>query len=237
MIASSRHDAVVRIEIQRHDRRNALNTALCDALRAEVESAASHARCLVLHGQGSSFCAGADLNDVYGEEFRTALYTMLESLRRVQVPVIAAVNGPAIGAGTQLAMACDLRVADADARFAVPTARNGMAVDAWTIRRLRALAGGGPAARMMLAAQTLEATSAVQCGLADRIGTVDDAMAWAHELSALAPLAVAYNKMVLNETAGDAAIEAEFSRLWSSHDVQEAAQARKDNRAPEFLGE
>ncbi|WP_243697325.1 enoyl-CoA hydratase-related protein, partial [Aeromicrobium phragmitis] len=71
-----------------------------------------------------------------------------------------------------LAIACDLRVADATARFAIPTAKNGMAVDAWTIRTLGKLAGMGPARRLMLAADALDSDAALACGLVDRAGTV-----------------------------------------------------------------
>src|SRR5699024_6003921 len=131
------------IEIRRHERRNALNLQLCRDLKQEVETVATDARCIVITGQGTSFCAGADLDGVYGPEFIDALYSMLYTLCSVPVPVIAAVNGPAIGAGTQLAIACDIRICAPTARFAIPTARNGMAVDPWTIRRLRDLVGSG----------------------------------------------------------------------------------------------
>src|SRR5699024_3413693 len=179
---------VARIDIRRHERRNALNTQLCRSLESQAQTAADTARCIVITGQGPAFCAGADLDGVYGSEFIDALYGMLHGLQTLPIPVIAAVNGPAIGAGTQLAMACDVRVCDAGARFAVPTARNGMAVDAWTIRRLRDLPGAGTAARLMLLAETIDVDEAISCGLAQRRGTVDDAMRLAHDVAAYAPL-------------------------------------------------
>ena len=184
------------------------------------------------------FCSGADLGGVYGPEFLEALYGMLHHLTRVPVPIIAAVNGPAIGAGTQLAIACDLRVADATATFAVPTAKNGMAVDAWTIRTLAQLAGTGPARRLMLAAESLDRDEALACGLADRAGTLDDAIAWAHEIATLAPLTLAHNKLILNGLGpdDDAAIEASFEAVWASDDVREAAAARAEKRPPVFKG-
>ena len=91
---------------------------------------------------------------------------------RLEVPTVAAVNGPAIGAGTQLALACDLRVADERATFGVPTPRNGMAVDAWTIRTLQTVAGGGLARRLLIAAEIVDRDVALQHGLADRPGTL-----------------------------------------------------------------
>ena len=240
MIATSRDDGsdVVVIELQREDRRNALDLELCRAIHATADAAvADGARVIVVTGQGSAFCSGADLGGVYGPDFLEALYGMLHHLTRLPVPLIAAVNGPAIGAGTQLAMACDLRVVDETAKFAVPTARNGLAVDAWTIRTLGDLAGTGRARRLMLAAESLGRDEALACGLADRAGTVDDAIAWAHEIAAFAPLTLAHNKLVLNgSSADDAAIEKSFADVWASDDVQEAALARTERRAPVFRG-
>ena len=240
MIATSRDAGsdVVVIELQREDRRNALDLELCRAIHATADAAvADGARVIVVTGQGSAFCSGADLGGVYGPDFLEALYGMLHHLTRLPVPLIAAVNGPAIGAGTQLAMACDLRVVDETAKFAVPTARNGLAVDAWTIRTLSDLAGAGRARRLMLAAESLGRDEALACGLADRAGTLDDAIAWAHEIAAFAPLTLAHNKLVLNgSSADDAAIEKSFADVWASDDVQEAALARTERRAPVFRG-
>lgn len=235
-LVSSRVGDVVVLELHREERRNALDVAQCRAILAAAEEAvAGGARALVVTGAGSSFCSGADLTGVYGEEFLQALYGMLHGLTRLPVPIVAAVNGPAVGAGTQLALACDLRVAGATASFAVPTARNGMAVDAWTIRTLAAVAGGGPARRLMLAAESLDRDQALACGLADRAGTLDDAVGWAHEIAALAPLALAHNKLVLNG-GDDDEIGATFAACWASNDVREAAQARAEKRKPVFTG-
>ena len=238
MIASTRDGDVVLLELQREDRRNALNLELCRAIHTAVDEAVdAGARVIVITGRGSAFCSGADLGGVYGPEFLEALYGMLHHLAKVPVPIIAAVNGPAIGAGTQLAIACDLRVADESATFAVPTARNGMAVDAWTIRTLAQLAGAGPARRLMLAAETFDRETALSCGLADRPGTLADARAWAQEIALLAPLTLAHNKLVLNGSReDDPAIEASFAAVWASEDVREAATARAEKRTPVFEG-
>ena len=121
VLGVTRDRDVVVLELQREERRNALNLELCQEIHAAVDAAVDGgARSIVVTGQGSVFCSGADLGGVYGPEFLEALYGMLHHLTRVPVPIVAAVNGPAIGAGTQLAMACDLRVADESARFAVP---------------------------------------------------------------------------------------------------------------------
>ncbi|MGA9102568.1 enoyl-CoA hydratase [Aeromicrobium sp.] len=237
MLGVTRDRDVVVLELQREERRNALNLELCQEIHAAVDAAVDGgARSIVVTGQGSVFCSGADLGGVYGPEFLEALYGMLHHLTRVPVPIVAAVNGPAIGAGTQLAMACDLRVAAESARFAVPTAKNGMAVDAWTVRTLAQLAGTGPARRLMLAAESLDRDDALACGLADRAGTLDDAIAWAHEIATLAPLSLAHNKLILNG-ATDAEADESFRAVWASEDVREAALARDEKRAPDFKGQ
>jgi enoyl-CoA hydratase len=232
----SRDGHVTLLTLRREERRNALNLDLCRAINESAQRAVDGgSRVIVITGAGSAFCSGADLGGVYGPEFLEALYGMLHGLTKLPVPVIAAVNGPAIGAGTQLALACDLRVADASARFAVPTAKNGMAVDGWTIRTLAALAGTGRARRLMLAAESLDRNEAVAAGLVDRAGTLDEALAWADEIAQLAPLAIAHNKLVLNG-GDDEAVSASFEAVWASADVREAAAARDEKRPPVFDG-
>jgi enoyl-CoA hydratase len=248
MIDSTSRGRVAVITLERREKRNALNIALCEQLRDAVRAAlAAGARALVITGAGTSFCAGADLDAVYSAEFRDALYGMLHTVADAPVPVVAAVNGPAIGAGTQLAMAADLRVAGPAAVFAIPTARNGLAVDPWTIRRLAHLAGGGTARAVMLACAQLDAGQAVACGLADRSGDVEDAVAWAADMAELAPLSIAYSKQVLNamvpaasdgspDPNSEKALLRAFEACWSSEDVAEARRARAERRAPRFEG-
>lgn len=169
---------------------------------------------------------------------------MLRSIIDAPVPVVAAVNGPAIGGGTQLAMATDLRVVAPGAVFAIPTAKLGLAVDPWTIRRLAQLAGHGPARQLLLACEDLDADGALACGLADRAGDLDIALAWAGRMTELAPLTLAYNKRVLNALAepanspgtGESELLAAFEGCWSSADLAEGQQARIEKRSPAFRG-
>ncbi|WP_370614732.1 enoyl-CoA hydratase [Mumia sp. Pv 4-285] len=241
MIDVTRDGAVTTVELRRPERRNALDLDTCTALRdAVVAATADGTRAIVVTGEGTSFCAGADLTGVYGDAFIEALYGMLQTLTAAEVPIIAAVNGPAIGAGTQLALACDLRVAAPTAKFGVPTARNGMAVDAWTIRTLAAVAGAGTAKALMLGADMLDAETAYARGLVDRLGDLEAATAWAHEIATFAPLTLAYNKLVLSSDPSDpdatARIAKGFDACWGSDDVREAATARTEKRAPLFRG-
>lgn len=242
MIGTSRDGDVVTIELQREDRRNALNTELCVLLRDAVDEAvADGARVIVLTGQGSAFCAGADLSgDVYADGFLDTLLEMLRTVDSVPVPVIAAVNGPAIGAGTQLALASDLRVVAPDAYFAVPATKLGISVDSWTVKRLVALAGGGPARTVLLGAEQLGASEAHAAGLANKIGGLDVAQEWAKKIATLAPLSLRHLKLVLNDdgTHDDPTPEqsAALAAAWTSEDMHEAWLARQQKRSPMFRG-
>ena len=243
MIEASRHGEVAVLTLDRPEKHNALTIALCDAVHDAVRDAAGSARAVVLTGRGRSFCSGADLDEVYTADFRDALYTMLHAVTDAAIPVVAAVNGPAIGAGTQLAIAADLRVVAPRARFAVPTASIGLAVDPWTIRRLALMAGNGVTRRLLLACDQIDATDALVSGLADRSGTLADAVGWAAEMSELAPLTVAYSKCVLNEVfepaldpETDKELTEAFESCWASQDFAEGRRARAERRAPVFEG-
>jgi enoyl-CoA hydratase len=242
MIGVTRVDHVTTIELQRPERRNALNSELVEGLRtAVVTAAAEDVRAIVLTGQGSVFCAGADLTgDAFAADYPDRLIALHKSIDEAPMPVIGAINGPAIGAGLQLAMICDLRVAAPEAFFQFPTSKYGLALDNWSIRRLSSLAGYGRARAMLLTAEKLAADVALQTGMANRIGTLADAQAWAAEIAGLAPLALRHAKRVLND---DGAFEDQrpvhkelFDKAWGSQDVIEAQVARVQKRPPNFQG-
>ncbi|MFM8598841.1 MAG: enoyl-CoA hydratase [Mycobacterium sp.] len=242
MIGIERVGDVATIELQRPERRNALNSELVDALREAVQKAAAdQVRAIVLTGAGSVFCAGADLSgDVFAADFPDKAIALNKAIDAVPVPVIGAINGAAIGAGVQLAMVCDLRVVAPGAYFQFPIARYGLALDNWSVRRLASLAGHGRARAMLLAAEKLDADTALMTGMANRLGTLADAQAWAAEIAGLAPLSLQHSKRVLND---DGAYEDQtevhkdlFERAWSSHDVIEAQVARIEKRAARFQG-
>ncbi|MEV8607003.1 enoyl-CoA hydratase [Amycolatopsis sp. NPDC051373] len=218
MITTEVRGEVGVIALDRHERRNALDVEHCVDLRKAVLDLGPRVRALVITGRGTSFCAGADLGGVYGDGFRTALYGALRSITALPVPVLAAVNGPAIGAGTQLAIACDLRVAAPSAVFAVPTARNGLVVDPWTVRRLALLAGGGAARAMLLGGDRLDAGLAFHRGLVDRLGDLDAALEWAAEIAEFAPSSLKYSKQALDTlfegAPWDSTLDTAFEESW-----------------------
>jgi len=235
VISLSRDGDIGIAEIDRHERRNALDVAHCQELRAAVTGlVADGARAIVITGAGPVFSAGADLGGAYDGAFRDALYGMLTAITGTGVPVLAAVNGPAIGAGAQLAIACDLRVAAPSASFGIPTARLGLAVDPWTIGRLAALCGTGTAQAMLIGCDTIDAERAYRSGLASRLGDRSAAIAWARELATLAPLTLAYNKQALNSPDGELAKA--YEACWASDDCAEGQRARAEKRAPRFTG-
>jgi len=223
MITVKRDGAVGVITLDRHAKRNALDVDHLDQLDIAVtECVAGGSRALVITGAGTSFCSGADLTGVYGEGFRASLYRALRNISHAAVPVIAAINGPAIGAGTQLAIACDLRIAVPEARFSVPTARNGLAVDPWTIRRLTAMAGGATARALLLACATLDPELALARGLIDRVGTLNEALALAHDITEMSTMSLAYSKKALialfEQSSWDQTLDDEFDACWVAAD-------------------
>ncbi|MFD0361534.1 enoyl-CoA hydratase [Nocardia sp. GCM10030253] len=240
MLGVSRDGDVVTIELQREERRNALNSELVTQLRDAVRTAAQDARVIVLTGQGPIFSAGADLSGVYSDDFLGGLMDMLHTIESVPVPVISAINGAALGAGVQIALASDLRVLEPDAYIAIPAAKLGISVDRWTVRRLASLIGGGPARTILLGAEPVWAADAYSFGFANKLGTLADAQAWAKSIAALAPLSLRHMKLVLNDD-GTREPENHLQRTaleaaWSSADAQEGRLARQEKRAAKFVG-
>lgn len=241
MIITSTNADIATITIDRQPKRNALDIAHLQQLDSAMTSALhADVRAIVVTGSGTAFCSGADLDGVYSGEFRTALYRALDTVTSASVPVIAAVNGPAIGAGTQLAIACDLRIVAPQAVFAVPTARNGLAVDPWTVRRLALLAGGATARALLLMCETVSADLALSRGLADRIGSLSDAHALARQIADFAPLSLSYSKYALQSLfeprRWDEQLDQSFDKCWASEDFMESQRARAERRTPRFAG-
>ncbi|MDA2889367.1 enoyl-CoA hydratase [Mycolicibacterium sp. BiH015] len=243
MIGVTRDGHVMTLELQRPERRNALNAELVDGLREAIEKAAAEdVRAVVLTGAGHVFSSGADLSGGQGvaDELPDKAKALNLAIDRAPLPVIGAINGPAIGAGVILSMICDLRVVAPEAYFQFPVAKYGIALDNWSIRRLTSLVGAGRARGMLMAAERLDAETAFQTGMANRIGTLADAQAWAQEIAGFAPLALQHAKRVLND---DGAYEDPwpahqelFDRAWASQDIIEAQVARIEKRPPKFKG-
>ncbi len=237
---------VMVVTLDRQDRRNALDHAHLSELRAAVTSAVHDGvRALVLTGAGRNFCAGADLSTVEDEGFVAELRGALEDLRTAPFAVIGAIHGPALGAGTQLAMACDLRLATRGATFGIPAARLGLTVDAYTVHHLAGAVGHSVARAMLVGTEVFDGTALAGSGFVHRL--VDDdtdvraaGIDWAGDIARLAPLTIAAHKAMLADAEtpvepSTAAIEARLA-AWRSDDLAAGLAAFADKRRPEFHG-
>lgn len=254
MIEYEERGRVGLVTIDRQERRNALNGEHCASL-TEVLRGCHEMRAVVITGAGSAFCAGADLVTRFADgeagsggsdTFRPAFEIALDAIEAHPAPVIAAINGPAMGAGMQLAVACDLRVAALGARLAIPGGKLGILLSAKNIWRLAALVGHGTARDLLLAGRTVTAEEAEHLGLVSRVAgdALAASLALAGEIAAFAPLTVTGHKRALNLVAeammlGDAA-RAELGALetaaFASRDLQEGMAAFAEKRSPEFEG-
>lgn len=233
------------VTIDRPERRNALDHAALEALLAAVTTTVDGTRALVLTGTSGHFCAGADLTTVEDSGFVALLRSLLEALKIAPFPVVAGIEGAALGAGTQLALAADLRVATADATFGIPAAKLGLTVDQWTVDQLTRAAGGGPARAMLLGVETVRGEDLHRTGFVHRLVdggmTVQSAaLAWASDLAGLAPLTLKAHKLMLAAADGglisDEVAAAARDDAWASADLQEGLAAFGERRVAEFRG-
>ena len=235
--------AIMVITLDRPERRNAVDLPSLLALRealAEATREERPARVVVLTGAPPAFCAGADLDGVESTEFTSTLLSVLKGFTELPVPVIGAIDGPALGAGTQLASVCDLRVATSRSRFGIPAARLGIAVDQWTVSRVSQEFGAPITRAMLLAAETYDGERLHQAGVVHRIGGFEEAMTWAKEIATLAPLSIAGHKLALERGTPvmvvDAAVEHARLAAWDSADAIEGKAAFMEKRPAQFTG-
>lgn len=176
------------------DRLNALDRPLLDELREAVRRVADdpEARALVVTGAGRGFCAGADLDGLFGDRTRPTgvlrqvlldVYASFLPLRDLAIPTISAVHGPAVGAGLNIALACDVIVAGPDAKFGPTFTSIGLHPGGGCTWMLTQRIGAGNAAAVLYAGDLVDATTALRLGLAQEL--VDDPKARATELATL----------------------------------------------------
>lgn len=248
-----RREGVVLLTLNRPAKKNAINTAMWDELLevfAEVGDSATD-RVLVITGAGDAFCSGADLSGEADAD-RHQLLRMHHfnriplALHAIAKPVIAKVNGAAVGGGLSIALGCDLIVASDRARFSQIFARRGLSLDLGSSWLLPRRIGMHRAKELALLADIIDANEAERIGLVNRVvahdeldGFVDE---WARRLAAGPPVALAMTKRMLDTAfsltlseALDAEAMAQSINLVSS-DTREAIAAFLGKREPAFRG-
>lgn len=245
------------ITLNRPERLNAVNPALAAELPAALDAAAADdtVRVVVLTGAGRGFCAGLDLADpaMLGTDARAERLDPLAwvgrwvlAMRRCEKPVVAAVNGPAAGAGFGLALAADLRLVSDAATLTAGYVRRGLSPDAGVSYHLPRLVGASRAADLLLTGRDVSAVEAERIGLASAVlpaaGFAEQVAGYAERLAAGPPVALALTKRLLTESA-DAPLEAQLrselahiKTCFATRDVQEAVAAFREKRAPTFRG-
>ncbi len=226
------HGRVAVLTLNRPDAMNAVNAALSTALGEGVERAAADpaVRVLVLTGEGRAFCAGADLKALAaGEPIGAAGHDewgFAGFVRHwVDKPVIAAVNGFALGGGTELALACDLVVASEQARFGLPEVRRGLFAAAGGVVRLQRQVPVKRAAEIALTGEPIDAATALDWGLVNRVTDHDEVLATAILLAEVvagnAPTAVRQTKRMLHRGAAGGS---DWEAGWTGEDPWTANQ-------------
>jgi len=214
-------------------------------------------RVLILTGAGRAFCAGADVNYLRElvetrdmERARRLVETgreIVRAIRAMDKVVIASVNGPAAGAGANLALACDLRIASREASFSEAFVRVGLHPDLGGTYFLPRLVGLGKAAELMLSGETIDAREAERIGLVNRVVPHEELEKATREVAERfakwPPVAVRWIKQALNQTwdsSLDEMLELEIEAqvaCFQSRDAQEGVRAFLEKREPHFTGE
>jgi enoyl-CoA hydratase len=254
-VITERRDSLGIIRLNRPEKLNALSQEMIVALGeifTNIESQ-SDLRAIILTGAGDkAFCAGTDITEL------TKLSTIqaLELTERGQslcnlidsccVPVIAAVNGIAAGAGCELALACHMRMASPGASFSLPETRLGIIPGYGGTQRLAREIGSGRALEIILTGRTVRAEEALRIGLANRVtatgNLLSEAESLAREISNLAPLAIracleAVTRGIELPLAEGLALESQlFSSLFATKDMREGTRAFLEKRSPVFTG-
>ena len=260
-IAVDRGGPVARVTLSRPEHRNAVSTEMLeDLVEALGGLAADHeTRVVVLAGEGPDFCAGADFAELevmrsgpsemdYGQTFEATL----RAIATHPVPVIARVQGAALGAGCQVVVACDLAVAAEDARIGIPSARLGILINFENIQRLVLAVGPKRAGEMLFTGRAVSGAQAAAWGLANLAvpeSELDAAvLGLAGTIAESAPLSVQGSKrgigVVLENLSVDRFTEghrvADFDMMaaqaFASDDLQEGIRAFRERRKPDFEG-
>jgi enoyl-CoA hydratase/carnithine racemase len=251
-------DGVLIITLNRPEKRNALSPELFAAIGDAFEEVSRpEVNVVLLRAAGPIFCAGIDLNSLgalagsdSSQDFHAGgvrLQEIFMALERAGKPSVCAVRGAAVGAGLQLALACDLRVAADDVRLGLFEIRYGIVPDLGGIHRVVRLCGPSRAKDMIMTGREVSGEEALRIGLVDRVvpaSQVEEAArALVHQIAARAPLAVRAGKRLADAAAGGESAESNLRsvlaaqlELLQSTDFVEAISSGVEGREPAFTG-
>ncbi|MEM7413858.1 MAG: enoyl-CoA hydratase-related protein [Gemmatimonadota bacterium] len=240
-------DRIARITLDRPERHNALEAVDVHALLEAFEAVdASEARALLLSGSGNeTFSSGASLDQMESGHMSRALFsTVTDRLIDVRIPTVCAIRGRIYGGGGEIALCCDFRVGSRDTALLVPAAKLGLAYPESGLRRYVERLGHGAAARVFLAAETIDGTELHRLGYLTHFVGPDEVRGTADELcqrlANLAPLALRSMKRTLSGLSSanlDAEEAAASARLCDeSEDLAEGLAAWRERRPPVFRG-
>ncbi len=248
----TRHGRVLHLTLNRPAARNALNNALLSELAATLEAAASDSEIsvCVIAGNERFFAAGADLNEMAEKDLAATLNDIRPQLwARINAfnkPLIAAVNGYALGAGCELALLCDLVIAGENARFGLPEITLGIMPGAGGTQRLIRSVGKPLASKMVLTGESITARQALAAGLVSDVYpealTLEYALQQAALMARHSPLALQAAKQALRQSqevalqAGLAQERQLFTLLAATDDRREGIDAFLQKRTPDFKG-
>ncbi|QGP77996.1 enoyl-CoA hydratase [Sphingobium sp. CAP-1] len=239
-------DGVIEIVIDRPAKKNALTGPMYRAMTAALADASARPEIgvVLFRGQGDAFCAGNDLKDfMAGPEGGAAAFDFIRAIAAFDKPLVAAVQGLAVGVGTTMLFHCDLVYVAPDARFVMPFVNLGLVPEAGSSLLAPAIMGHARAAAMLLLGESMDADGADRAGFVTAIVPADDLLAHARAkaaaLMAKPPLALATTRRLMkgDPAALTARIEEEarlFRETLSSPEAQEAFAAFFEKRAPVF---
>lgn len=199
-------DTHVHVELTRPEKRNAINAATVAELHRVCDVLEACPKTLIISGAGGVFAAGADIEELRERRADEALAginsRVFRRIHRLPMPVIAAVDGWALGGGAELAYAADFRIASSTARFGNPEVGLGIAAAAGASWRLPALVGESVAMQILLAGRVLDAAAALACGLVHEVVESDELLAsatrLAHRIATGSPSAIRLTKALIH---------------------------------------
>ncbi len=254
-------EGIVRLTISNPAKRNALDHPILDAITAtlaELSAEDSAARCIVITGANGMFSAGYDIGEIPAEEFEERAERLvahpfteaIDALEAFPYPTLAMLPGHTIGGGLELALSCDLRVAQDGIKLGMPPAKLGLVYSHTGLRRFIDAIGAARTRELFLLGRYIDAPTALQWGLVNRVAIGEQLEALtlelAAELAGNAPLSQKGNKRViaaLLSAEGEltAEVEQELIELrrasFASQDMREGMRAFAEKRAPRWLGQ